>query len=53
MTHESPTAAPVLITRAEYHADWHAYIDDPARGPLGSQGSPRQTAGPCRRMGGS
>ncbi|MFB7853266.1 hypothetical protein ACFC34_40525 [Streptomyces sp. NPDC056053] len=24
-----------LTARAEYHSDWHVYIDDPAQGPLG------------------
>ncbi|MFF9593837.1 hypothetical protein ACF1FX_32415 [Streptomyces sp. NPDC014646] len=35
MTHESPAATPVLTARAEYHTDWHVYIDDPGLGPLG------------------
>lgn len=25
----------LLLARAEHHGDWHAYIDCPARGPLG------------------
>ncbi|MFI9630740.1 hypothetical protein [Streptomyces sp. NPDC052042] len=25
----------MLTARAEYHTDWHVYIDDPARDPLG------------------
>ncbi|MFJ1838944.1 hypothetical protein ACIOJ9_34405 [Streptomyces sp. NPDC088175] len=35
MTPEIPTAAPALTARAQYDTDWHVYIDDPARGPLG------------------
>ncbi|MFH8476575.1 hypothetical protein [Streptomyces sp. NPDC018000] len=29
------TSAAALTARAEYHSDWHVYIDDPALGPLG------------------
>ncbi|MFE7430976.1 hypothetical protein [Streptomyces sp. NPDC057545] len=35
MPPKSPTTMAVLTARAEYHTDWHVYIDDPARGPLG------------------
>ncbi|MFE7614313.1 hypothetical protein [Streptomyces sp. NPDC057496] len=37
MTHNHSTAPAVvaLTARAEYHSDWHVYIDDPAQGPLG------------------
>ncbi|MFJ2876573.1 hypothetical protein [Streptomyces sp. NPDC087298] len=35
MTHEIPIAGPVLTARAQYDTDWHVYIDDPTRGPLG------------------
>ncbi|MFF9593873.1 hypothetical protein ACF1FX_32595 [Streptomyces sp. NPDC014646] len=35
MTRDSPTAAPVLTTWAEYYTDWRVYIDDSIRGPLG------------------
>ncbi|MGQ7754818.1 hypothetical protein ACUN29_41450 (plasmid) [Streptomyces sp. WC2508] len=29
------TTTTTLTARAEYDTDWHVYIDDPARGPLG------------------
>ncbi|MFF8717314.1 hypothetical protein ACF07T_38775 [Streptomyces sp. NPDC015184] len=36
MTHDPLTSpATALTARAEYHADWHIYIDDPVDGPLG------------------
>ncbi|MFF4179572.1 hypothetical protein [Streptomyces sp. NPDC001750] len=35
MTHGSPTTTAALTARAEYDTDWHVYIDDPDRGPLG------------------
>ncbi|MGW2183948.1 hypothetical protein ACWCXX_39460 [Streptomyces sp. NPDC001732] len=37
MTHDHLTAPALvaLTARAEYHSDWHVYIDDPVDGPLG------------------
>ncbi|MDK0524863.1 hypothetical protein [Streptomyces sp. ML-6] len=36
MTRDHLTApAAALTARAEYHSDWHVYVDDPVDGPLG------------------
>ncbi|MGW3168408.1 hypothetical protein ACWC9Q_37855 [Streptomyces sp. NPDC001142] len=36
MTHDRLTApATALTARAEYHSDWHIYVDDPVDGSLG------------------